>query len=55
MKIAIESIKNEVIKTQALIDYYLNRGDPSIEILQPNQFQKLEELQQVLSTLKKYS
>lgn len=54
MNQAIEAIKRELESTENLIEHYLKQGNPSIEILQPNQFQKVEDLNQALLLLEKY-
>jgi hypothetical protein len=54
MKKAIEIIQNEIDSTERLIESYISKGNPTIEILELNPFKKREELILALKILKKY-
>jgi hypothetical protein len=51
----IENIKEEIGNTEALINYYTSTGNPTIEILTPSPFAKLNDLKTALELLEKYN
>jgi hypothetical protein len=55
MQKAIEIVENEIKHTERVIEYYLSKGNPTIEIIEPNLFKKREELIYALNILKKYN
>jgi hypothetical protein len=55
MQKAIEIVENEIKHTERIIEYYLSKGNPTIEIIEPNLFKKREKLILALNILKKYN